>query len=256
MNAPRHALTRRIPTTFADATVMTPHAGAPIDVALAREQHATYVEALRGLGLAVTVLDADDAHPDCCFVEDTCVLAGDVALVTTPGAPSRRGEVPAIRAALPAGHRVEAMALPATLDGGDCLRTARRIYVGRTARTNAAGVTILREAFAPLGLTVVEVPVADALHLKCFATPLGNETLLLAEGWLAPATFDDQRVITIPAEEAYAANVLAVGDTVLMAAGFPRTRRILQANGFKVIALDTTEFRKADGSLTCLSLLY
>ncbi len=255
MNVPRHAITREIPATFADALVAQPHAE-PIDVARAREQHAAYVQALRDLGLEVAVVPADDAYPDCCFVEDTCVIAEGIALMTMPGAASRRGEMPAVRAALPPDLEIVEMNRPATLDGGDCLRTAGRIYVGRSARTNAYGVQKLRRTFEPAGLDVVDLPVPDALHLKCHVTPLGREMILLVEDWLPPAMFPDVRAVVVPAAEAYAANVLAIGDTVLMAAGFKRTRDALEAAGFRVVALETTEFRKADGSLTCLSLVY
>lgn len=251
----RHALVREVPSTFADALVAQPHAE-PIDVARARDQHAAYVQALRDLGLEVTVLPADDAYPDGCFVEDTCVIAEGVALMTYPGAASRRGEVAAVRAALPAGLEIVDMDRPANLDGGDCLRTAGRIYVGRSARTNAYGVQKLRRTFEPLDLEVIDLPVPDALHLKCHVTPLGPDAILLAEDWLPPALFPDVKAVMVPAAEAYAANVLAVGQTVLMAAGFKRTRDALEAAGYRVVALDTTEFRKADGSLTCLSLLY
>lgn len=253
---PTHALTRGIPATFATALVQAPHAGPPIDVERARAQHAAYVAALEGLGLAVAVLPPDDAHPDACFVEDCAVIAAGRALLTRPGAPSRLGEVQAIATALAPRLPVTAMEGPATLDGGDVLRSGDRLYVGRSGRTNPAGVAALRATFEGAGLAVVEVPVAGMLHLKCAASALDAETLLVAEGAFPAGTFADRRVIAIPAAEAYAANVVVVGRTALVADGHPHTRAALEAHGYEVVALDVSEIRKADGSLTCLSILF
>ena len=253
------ALTRGIPATFAQATTAVP-ADPPIDVARARTQHDAYRRALRAIGLEVVTLPADDRFPDGCFVEDCAVLAGGVALITRPGAPSRRGEVDAIEDALvrivgdAAVHRMEA---PATLDGGDCLRVGRTLFIGASARTNAEGIARATAVFAPHGIRVVAVPMPsrDVLHLKCVCSPLGDDRVLLAEGTLPASTFDGFGVVTIPASEAYAANCLAYDGPAIVAEGFPETLSILRGEGLRVTPLDTSEIHKADGALTCLSIL-
>ena len=258
------ALTRGVPSSFARATVQRAgDADDPaIDVQRARAQHAAYVEALRALGLEVVSLPADDAFPDCCFIEDCALVAGGVALITRSGAASRRGEVTEVAREL-SRHlgvgrvgRVVTMEAPATLDGGDCMRIGARIYVGRSARTNAEGVSRVRAVFAPLGFDVVEVPLADVLHLKCVCSPLPGERVLLADGALPRALFDGLEVVTIPESESYAANCLSHGEGAIIAEGFPHTRAALERLGLRVIALETSEMAKADGSLTCLSILF
>ncbi len=249
------ALTRSIPASFVHALSAVPP-DPPIDVGLARAQHASYRAALAALGLRVTVLDADEACPDCCFIEDTALVAGGVALITRPGAPSRQGEGAAIAAALAATVELARMPAPATLDGGDCLRLGRTIYVGRSARTNAAGVARAAEVFEPRGYRVVPVALpAHVLHLKCVCAPLGDDRVLLAEGALAADVFAGADVVWVPVAETYAANAVAVGGGVIISDGFPRTRAALEAAGFTVHAVPTSEVRKADGSLTCLSIL-
>jgi len=249
------ALVRSIPDSYAQALAAVP-ADPPIDVEDARAQHAAYVAALAGLGIEVITLDADEAHPDCVFVEDTAVVAGDVAVITRPGAPSRQGEVAAVAAALAGRLELHRMPAPATLDGGDCLRLGTTIYVGRSARTNDLGVSFLRQMLSGHGITVVSVPLPpEVLHLKCVCARLDDDRVLVAEGALPEDTFGETALVRIPADEAYAANVLAVGGAVLCADGFPRTQETLESAGFRTIPLLTTEARKADGALTCMSIL-
>jgi dimethylargininase len=250
----RLALTRAIPDSFPNAVVQSPPA-TPIQVDRARRQHAAYVAALESLGVEVKVLPALPQFPDCCFVEDCAVSAEGVTLITRLGVPSRQGEAESIADALRPYARLEFMTGPATLEGGDCLRIDKRWYVGLSNRTNLAGARRLREVFGPLGYDVVEVPLGDVLHLKCVCSYLGGGWLLLAEETIPAAVFRDVRVIPVPAVETYAANCLSVNGTVLVSAGFPATRQAIEAAGLRVRELETTEFRKADGSLTCLSLL-
>jgi len=247
------ALVREIPTSFTRAlSAQAPTS--PIDPVLARAQHAAYVAALEASGVTVETLRADEAHPDCVFVEDTAVIVDGVALITQPGAPSRRGETEAIAAALAKQIEIVRMTGDATLDGGDCMRVGNTIYVGASARTNSAGVARLTEVFPRMRVVTVWLP-AGILHLKCVCTPIGESRMLLAESSLAPATFDAD-IIRIPAEETYAANAVAVGSHVIVADGFPQTLDALSTAGFTVHAVPTSEVRKADGSLTCQSLLY
>jgi dimethylargininase len=249
------AITRGVPASFAQALAAVPPPE-PIDVAVARAQHEAYRAALAELGARVVVLDADEAHPDCVFVEDTAVIAAGLAVITRPGAPSRRGEVDAVAAALADLATVVRMDAPATLDGGDCLRLGRTIYVGRSARTNEAGVAALEAAFELLGVRVVPVAMpADVLHLKCVCSPLGDDRVLLARGTIPAETFAGAHVIWVPPDERYAANAVAVGDGVIIADGFPATRELLERAGLRTIAVACSEVRKADGSLTCQSLV-
>lgn len=247
------ALVRDIPDSFTRALSAQAPA-TPIDVALARSQHAAYVAALEASGVTIERLAADEAHPDCVFVEDTAVIGPGVALITQPGAPSRRGETGSIAAALARSIEIVRMTGDATLDGGDCMRVGDTIYVGASARTNSAGIARLTEVFSGLRVVTVWLP-AGVLHLKCVCTPLGEDRMLLAEGTLAAATFDAE-VIRIPAEESYAANAVAVGSHVIVADGFPRTAESLAKAGFTIHPVPASEVRKADGSLTCQSLLY
>lgn len=244
------AITRTMPASFAQALSAVPP-DPPIDVALARVQHAAYCAALAACGATVEAVAGDEACPDCCFVEDTAVVVGDRALITRPGAPTRRPETAAIAAAIARWVEVVEMVAPATLDGGDCMRLGDTIYVGRSARSNREGIAQL----AVLGLRVVPVDLPPGvLHLKCVCSPLTGDRVLLAERSLPAATFD-AAIVWVPAEEAYAANAVAVADHVLVADGFPRTRDALAAAGFIVRAVPCSEVRKADGSLTCQSIL-
>ncbi|HTM19498.1 MAG TPA: N(G),N(G)-dimethylarginine dimethylaminohydrolase [Kofleriaceae bacterium] len=246
------AIVRGVPGSFTRALRAEPVA---IDVGRAQEQHAGYVAALRACGAEVVELAADDRLPDCCFVEDTAVVAGGVALITRPGAASRRAEVDAVRAVLAARMPVEEMAAPATLDGGDCLRLGRTLYIGRSARSNAEGIARARAVFAAVGTTVIEVPFAGALHLKSLCSPLGDRAVLAAAGALPPGTFGAAPVIEVPAAEAHAANAACIGDAAVIAAGCPATAALVAAAGYRPVPVDTSELRKADGALTCLSIL-
>lgn len=262
MSQPTHAIVRGVSDSFADALAGAPPVP-PLDVALARAQHAAYVRALVDVGLEVHALPADPRFPDACFIEDTAVIARGVALVTRPGAPSRQGETAAVLAHLReaiAGLVVYAMDAPATLDGGDCLRVGSRLYVGRSARTNDAGIARLGAAFGPVGLEVVPVALpAGVLHLKTVCSALSDTGILLAEGTLAADVFIGVQTILVPAAEAHAANVVVAGPTrrdVLVSADAPLTQARIAAHGFVVHPVGTSELRRADGALTCLSLLY
>jgi dimethylargininase len=244
------AVTRAIPASFSRAlSAVTPRK--PIDVPLARVQHAAYCAALAACGVTVETLASDEACPDCCFVEDAAVVVGERALITRPGAPSRRAETTVVAAALRPHLELVEMTAPATLDGGDCLRIGNTLYAGRSARSNAEGIAQL----SVLGLRVVAVDVPPGLlHLKCVCSPLGGDRLLLAEHSIRAATFEAS-IVWVPAAETYAANAVAVGDHVVVADGFPRTHDALAAAGFTVHAVPTSEVRKADGSLTCESIV-
>ncbi len=213
-----------------------------------------YRNALEACGAEVIWVDGDARYPDCCFVEDTAVIAGNRALITRPGAPTRRGEVDAIEIVLrETGLDIVRMAAPATLDGGDCMQLGQTIYVGKSARTNAEGIAALAAAFPDHEVITLALP-SHVLHLKCVVTPLDDQRVLLASGSLDPTVFP--RTVIIPTEESYAANCVAIGGHAIIADGFPETRAALDRAGVIVHAVPTSEVRKADGSLTCQSILW
>ncbi|HUJ28634.1 MAG TPA: arginine deiminase family protein [Myxococcales bacterium] len=247
------ALLRSIPDSFVRA-IAAIRPEPPIDPVLARVQHAAYRAALEACGAGIEIIAADEDCPDCCFVEDTAVVAGGAALIARSGAPSRRAEAPAVAKALQRlGLRLVQMTAPGTLDGGDCMQVGGTIYVGRSARTNAEGIAQLARALPQLRLVPVELP-AGVLHLKCVCSPLGSDRIALAEDSIPAATFD-AGIVWIPAAERYASNVVAVGAHAVVAEGHPRTQAALARAGFTVHPVPVSEVRKADGSLTCQSIL-
>ncbi len=252
------ALVRGVASTLAECE-LTHLTRAPIDVDVARRQHAAYADVLRVLGLHVLEVPADDAHPDCVFIEDTAVAVGPVAVIARAGAESRRGEVaPVASALLRQGKRLVGMEAPATLDGGDVLVVGADVYVGRTARTNDAGIEALSRALAPLGKTVRAVDVTGCLHLKTACTHVGGGALLVNPAFVAPAAFehgDGRRFIEVHPDEPAAANALLVGDVVVYPREHERTGARLGAQGVRVVPVDNSELAKAEGGVTCCALL-
>jgi dimethylargininase len=228
-----------------------------IDVERARAQHEAYVARCRALSLDVEVVPTDDACADACFIEDTAVITGRHVLLTRPGAPSRRPEVPPVGRALAERLTVHTMDEPATLDGGDVLRVGDTLYVGMSARTNEAGVAALSEIAGLDGLLVLPLAVPAGLHLKSGCTLADATTLLYTPQLLdksALAVFASAGLLCLEAPEPLGANVLALGPHVLASAAAPRTAALLRARGLDVMTLDVDELHKGDGALTCLSL--
>ena len=249
------AVMRGVPPTLADCE-LTFHEREPIDLDLAVAQHAAYGDLLRSLGLEVVELPADPGLPDCCFVEDVAVVLDEVALLTMPGAASRRPEIAAVEAALARFRPLERTALPATLEGGDVLRVGRTLFVGRSPRTNEAGIARLAVVAEPLGYRVQAVTVTGCLHLKSAVTALDDERLLANPQWVDMSAFAGKGVVPVAPEEPGAANVLRVGGLVIAHPGFPRTLDRIAALGYAVRPLDVSEFLKAEAALTCKSLLF
>jgi dimethylargininase len=248
------AITRAVSPAFAGC-VLTHVSRAPIDLERARRQHAAYEAALRELGCRVQALPALPDHPDCVFVEDVAVVLDEVAVVTRPGAESRRGEETAVAEALAAHRPLVRIEAPGTLDGGDVLQLGRRVFAGRTARSNEAGRRQLRELLAPHGYEVVEVEVRGCLHLKTAVSAAGERTVVIHPPWVDPAPFERYERIEVDPAEPFAANVLAVGDAVLVGAAFPRTAVRLASRGLYVRAMEVDEIAKAEGGLTCCSVI-
>ena len=227
-----------------------------IDAARAAAQHHDYQHALESLGCRVLSLPAEADLPDSVFVEDVAIVLDEVAILTRPGALSRRAEVASVADVLRRYRTVMAIEAPGTLDGGDVLRLGRTLYVGESARSNGAGIAQLRELLAGYGYAVQGVPTRGCLHLKSAVTQVADDTLLLQPEWVDRELFADFRVIEVDPSEPHAANVLRVGDELVMPASFPCTRQRLLDEGFHVTAVDVSELQKAEGAVTCCSLLF
>jgi dimethylargininase len=249
------AVMRGVPPTLASCE-LTFHPREPIDLDLAVAQHTAYAALLRSLGLEVVELETDPSLPDCCFVEDVAVVLDEVALLTLPGVASRRGEIAAVAAALARFRSIERTNLPANLEGGDVLRVGRTLFVGRSARTNEAGIARLTAVAEPLGYRVRPVTVTGCLHLKSAVTALDDERLLANPTWVDTSPFAGRGIVAVDPGEPGAANVLRVGGLVIAHSGFPRTLDRVAALGYAVRPLDVSEFVKAEAALTCKSLLF
>lgn len=244
------ALTRPVPASI-NRCELTHVDRSPIDVNLARAQHAAYERALESLGCTIERIEAADDMPDSVFVEDVAVVVDEVAVITRPGAESRRAEIAGVAAALRRHCDLQFIKEPATIDGGDVLRIGERVFVGLTARTNAEGVRQLREHLESYGYSVEGVPVRGALHLKTAVTQIGENALLINRQWVD--AFDDYECIEVHPEEPFAANALLVGRSLIYASAFPRTLERLK--DYDVRLVDASELAKAEGGVTCCSLL-
>lgn len=227
----------------------------PIDVAAARAQHAAYARALAALGCAVEEVEPAPDHPDSVFIEDTAVVFDELAVITRPGAASRRGETAAVERALVPWRPIVRIEAPATLDGGDVLVVGKRVFVGRTGRTNEAGVAQLRAVLAPHGYTVEAIEVTGCLHLKTAVTAVDDRTVLLNPAWIDARALGGLDRIEVDPAEPMGANVVRVGDALLYGAAYPRTRARLEARGYRPVCVDASELAKAEGAVTCCSLV-
>lgn len=230
----------------------------PIDLAKARAQHMAYCAALRAAGAEVRVLPALDHLPDAAFVEDTAIVVDEIAVVGSLGAESRAAEAEAITGALRDYRAVRRLDSPgATLEGGDILRIGRTLYVGRSGRTNDAGKEALRRVLEPLGYRLRQVRVDGCLHLKTACTSPGDGLVVFNPSWVSGRPFEQDGLALVPvaSSEPWAANVLRLGDTLLVSAGNPATARRLHDAGLEPVEVEIGEFQKAEAGLTCLSLL-
>ena len=230
-----------------------------IDIERARVQHGQYEACLAGLDCELYRLPAEPELPDSVFVEDTAVVLDEVAIITRLGAASRRPEIESIAQALSPFRRLALIQAPGTLDGGDLLRVGRVLYIGLSGRSNQAGIEQMRELVEPFGYRVEGVPVVGCLHLKSAVTQVAEGALLINRDWVGGDTFGSDsglKLIDVDAAEPYGANALLVGGAVVYPAAFPRTRRRLEAEGIEVCAVDISELAKAEGGVTCCSLIF
>jgi dimethylargininase len=251
----RIAITRAVSPSLADCE-LTFVPREPIDYGRAVAQHRDYARLLEQLGLTVVELPADAALPDCCFVEDIAIVLDEVAVITCPGAVSRRGETAVVAAALQPYRRLVRLEAPARIDGGDVLVLGRRVLVGASNRTDTAGLGALAGALRPLSYEVVPVEMQGCLHLKTAVTMAAPDLVLVNPDWVDAEPLRGFDRVEVDADEPGAANVLSVAGAVVMAAGFPRTADRLRARGLDVRTVDVSEFQKAEGGVTCKSLLF
>lgn len=236
---------------------LTTSTSGPPDLERARGQHGEYADALKNLGLTVTLLPPDESFPDSVFVEDTAVAAGECVVMCRPGVPSRQGEVATIESELVSCFsESETIQPPATLEGGDVMLVGRGFFVGLSARTNRSGFEQFRDIVKRFGYTAEAVVLRQFLHLKTGVACIGEQTLVVAGELVDHDAWRGFEQIVVPEGEAYAANCVRVNDRVLVADGYPRTRHAIESAGFDTEAVAVSEFRKLDGGLSCLSIRF
>lgn len=250
------AIIRKPGRNFSEG-ITTAGIGKP-DFNKALRQHEKYCEALIRCGLEVTILEADDKYPDGCFVEDTAVVTEKTAIITRPGAESRQGEESETGRILSFLMPTEIIRNPGTLDGGDVMRAENHFFIGISGRTNREGSHQLSQFLSEYGYSSSEIIVGPGLHLKTGITYMDKGNFIATREFALKISgkFPDSNIILVDKDEAYAANCLLINDFLLMPAGFPKTKRKIAGSGYRIIEVDVSEFRKMDGGLTCLSLLF
>lgn len=249
---PKHALVRTPGDNYTSCLSSHP-LHSTVNLEKAREQHAKYCDTLAELGLEVIHVPRDDELPDSCFVEDNAVVQNGKAIICRMAKESRRGEQPGVAAVLEEYMPVKWATEPATLEGGDVVHLDDRLISGITDRTNFEGVAQMQEW--------LEVPVAtifdpNIMHLKSYVTYLGKGIMIATDRYANHPALEGFKVLIPPSQDEYAADTLAVGDTVLMAEGYDTAQVMVREVGFEVISMDVSEIQKCDGALTCLSILF
>jgi len=228
----------------------------PIDFSLVQAQHRRYEECLAALGCQAHCLPAEPDLPDSVFVEDTAIVLDEVAVITRPGAASRLPETLSIAQALQPYRKLRYIESPGTLDGGDVLRLDRKLFVGLSSRSNESGLAQLRQLAAPFGYTVEGVSVQGCLHLKSAVTQVAGDALLVNRAWVDPAVFGRMRFIDVAPSEPLAGNALLINETAVYPSTYPLTQNRLQDDGIAVRTVDVSELIKAEGAVTCCSLIF
>jgi dimethylargininase len=250
------ALTRAVPPSI-NRCELTHLARSPIEYANAVREHDEYERLLASLGCRVERLPETPDLADSVFVEDAAVVLDELAVITRPGAESRRAETRTVEEALGRYRRLAFVEAPGTLDGGDVLHVGRRLFVGRTPRSTEDGARQLAAIVAPSGYTVEQVDVTGCLHLKSAVTLARHDPplLLVNPEWVDPESFGTPW-LSIDPSESFAANVLLIAETIVCAAEFPKTRSRLESRGMQTAAVAAGELAKAEGGLTCGSIVF
>ena len=248
------AITRQVSTRLAECEI-THIERLPIDMDLAREQHDGYTQALRSLGCHVIDLPEEADLPDSVFVEDAAFILPEAAVITRPGAVSRRPETKSIAEALLPHRQLIFLHEPATLDGGDVLVLGKEIYVGLSTRSNPAAVEQLQAQLGGSGYRVSGAKLHGCLHLKSAVTQIDGSTLLINPRWVEMHQFEKYRLVEVAPSEPFAANVLMIGERGIYPTTFPETLERLERHGANLLTLDVSELAKAEGAVTCCSLI-
>ena len=221
-----------------------------------KEKLEKYCELLDTWGVHLLPVGASDSHPDCCFVQDTAVVLDEVCVIASMGANTRLGEVAEVEKLVAPFRKIRHILSPATLDGGDVVQFGKRLFVGLSTRTNARGIAALTEIVEGFGYTVIPVVVNGGLHLTTGCGIVNDETVLLNPRWLDAFAFSGLRQLYVPEDEPWAANTIRVDNNVCLEEGAPQTVDLVQPYAGNIALLDISEFRKAEGSLSCLSLIF
>lgn len=248
------AVTRDVSPRFNECEI-THIDRSPIDVAVAQSQHHGYVQALKDLGCAVLELPAEQDLPDSVFVEDTAIVFPEAALITNPGADSRRPEIESIARALIPYRELLQVKPPATVDGGDVLVLGKEIYVGMSTRSNRDAVDQMNQLLDTFGYRVHAVDLHDCLHLKTAVTRVDDKTLLINRGWVDMEHFEGYELIEVDPSEPFAANCLPINGSIIYPTAFPKTAKKLEARGYTIKPVTVDELAKAEGAVTCCSLI-
>lgn len=251
----RIAITREVSPSIGQCE-LTHLSRQEIDVDRARYQHAQYERTLIDLGCKLSRLSAEPNLPDSVFVEDTAIVLNNLAVITRPGAIRRRNETQSVAEVLKEYRTIFQINDPGTLDGGDVLQIGLTLYVGNSKRSNIHGIKQLMEFVAPYGYEVEVIKVDNCLHLKSAVTLVGEDTLLINRAWVDANSFGAMEFIEIDPSEPYAANALLVGEALIYPASFPLTCLRLESKGIGVRVMDVSELQKAEGALTCCSLIF
>lgn len=248
------AVTREVSPRFNECEI-THIDRTPIDLEVARVQHCGYVDALKKLGCDVLELPAEADLPDSVFVEDTAFILPETAVITRPGADSRKPETQSIARVLSPHINLLYIREPATLDGGDVLVVGKRIYIGLSTRSNMEAINQLQALLGEYGYSIIGIRLQDCLHLKSAVTRVDDKTLLVNKKWVDANAFGDYNLIDVDPLEPYAANCLPVGGSIIYPTSFPKTRAILEKKGYKILSVNVDELAKAEGAVTCCSLI-
>jgi len=248
------AITREISSRFNECEI-THIDRTPIDLDIARTQHKEYVQALAKIGCRVIELHEERDLPDSVFVEDTAFILPEVAVITRPGADSRKPETASIIQALSSHRPLVHVSAPATVDGGDVLVLGKNIYIGMSTRSTQEAVTQLQGLLDNYGYRVNGVKLTDCLHLKTAVTRVDDKTLIINKNWVDAAHFAEYELIEVDSSESFAANCLPVKDVIIYPTTFPNTQKKLEQKGFKIVNVKLDELAKAEGAVTCCSLI-
>jgi dimethylargininase len=248
------AITRQISPRFNDCEI-THIERTPIDLKIASAQHEEYIRALKSLGCKLIELPAEPDLPDSVFVEDAAFILPEVAIITRPGADSRKPETESIARVVSPYRKVIYLKEPATLDGGDVLVLGKKIFIGLSTRSNQDAIDQLNALLAEYGYSATGVHLHDCLHLKSAVSRVDDQTLLINKKWLDLHHFESYRLIEVDPDEPFAANCLPVGESIIYPTTFPKTCARLEEAGYTVVKVDVSELAKAEGAVTCCSLI-